>query len=238
MSTYFKSFLLGLSGVIATYVIQFFSSTDFGPSWTPILAAGIPVLVNAVLKTVQGYLGESITTAALKALLPALLLCGLASQAMAATMEVYVAGPSGVPVAGFPCELYVQGNIPEGTKFTWDYQPQYPGVPFVEPLNGGRMARLNTLPGIYKIIVSVTPPGEEQGVIIYKDFTVPGTQYVPTPPPAPTPQPLPTPAPQPAPQPTPTPGPAPPARPRPPPGPEAPRCDGGSGGGAGTSDRE
>gem|GEM_PF-6455412 len=135
-----------------------------------------------------------------------------------ASDDIRIAGPSGVPVAGFPCELHIQGKLPEGTKITWDYFPRYEGVPLVEPLKGGRVARLNTLPGVYKIIASITPPGDAPGVIRYKDFSVPGSQYVPDPPPIPTPQPSPGPVPQPtppAPNPAPTPQPIPPVNPDP-----------------------
>jgi len=43
-----RSFLLGFSGVVGTYLVQFLSAADFGPLWTPLFAAGLPVVVNAV----------------------------------------------------------------------------------------------------------------------------------------------------------------------------------------------
>gem|GEM_PF-6455422 len=207
MSTYIKSFLLGLSGVLATYVIQFFTSTDFGPVWTPILAAGIPVLVNTVLKSVQSHLGSAITTAMWQKLLPALLLCGLAGQAVAAD-NIRIVGPSSVPVPGYPCDLYVQGDLPEGTRIAWDHFPKRDDLPLLEAKEGGRIARMNTMSGMYKLIVSVAVPGQEP-VLRYHDFFVPGDSYVPPTPPVPTPKPAPAPPPQPTPTPDPTPQPDP-----------------------------
>lgn len=43
-----RSFLLGLSAVIGTCVVQFLSTADLGTLWTPLLAAGLPVVENAV----------------------------------------------------------------------------------------------------------------------------------------------------------------------------------------------
>lgn len=41
-----RSFALGLSGVVGTYLLQWLSTADFGPRWTPLLAGLLPVLVN------------------------------------------------------------------------------------------------------------------------------------------------------------------------------------------------
>lgn len=49
-----RSFLLGLTGVLGTYVTQWFSGQDFGPFWTPLLAAGLPVLANSLRKLLGG----------------------------------------------------------------------------------------------------------------------------------------------------------------------------------------
>ena len=42
-----KSFGLGLVGVLLTYLLEFVAGTDFG-SWTPVVVAGVTVLVNAL----------------------------------------------------------------------------------------------------------------------------------------------------------------------------------------------
>lgn len=49
-NTHVRSFLLGLSGVAGTYLTQWLSGQDFGPTLTPLVAAGLPVLVNALQK--------------------------------------------------------------------------------------------------------------------------------------------------------------------------------------------
>lgn len=145
----------------------------------------------------------------LRAHIPALLIVVLIPwPAIADDANIRIVGPDGVPAAGFPCDLYIQGDVPEGTKITWDYFPKKEGVPLVEPRDGGRVGRLNTMSGIYKIIASITPPGAAPSVIRYKDFSVPGTPYVPPVPPAPTPVPPPVP---PTPNPPTPPGPSPPA---------------------------
>lgn len=50
-----RSFLLGLSGVVGTYVVQFRSAADFGPLGTPLIAAGLPVVVNAVRQWLASF---------------------------------------------------------------------------------------------------------------------------------------------------------------------------------------
>lgn len=41
-----RSFVLGLSGVVGAYVVQFLASADLGPYLTPLVAAMTPVAVN------------------------------------------------------------------------------------------------------------------------------------------------------------------------------------------------
>lgn len=43
-----RSFVLGLSGVVGAYVVQFLASADLGPYLTPLVAAMTPVAVNYV----------------------------------------------------------------------------------------------------------------------------------------------------------------------------------------------
>lgn len=135
-----------------------------------------------------------------------LLLC-LLIPVTASASDIRIVGPAAVPVAGCPCELFVQGDLPAGTKITWDYFPKAEGFPLVDSADRHKpVVRLNTMAGAYKLIVSVTPPGDEAPVIRYHDFSVPGSPYTPPTPPAPTPQPQPPgPQPQPPPQPQPQP---------------------------------
>ena len=50
-----KSFLLGLTGVVGTYVLQWASNEDFG-IYTPIVATMIPVIVNSIIKSINDQL--------------------------------------------------------------------------------------------------------------------------------------------------------------------------------------
>lgn len=134
-----------------------------------------------------------------------LLLC-LFVPAIAGAEDVRIVGPTSVPAAGYPCELFIQGDIPPGTVVGWDYFPRTDGLQIVKPSEDGLSARLSTVAGTYKLIAAVTFPGEKP-IFRYHDFTSPGTPYVPPTPPAPQPHPVP-PVP-PAPTPTPTPGPTP-----------------------------
>lgn len=43
-----RSFLLGLSGAAGTYLVQYLSTTDLGPTVTPLVAAFLPVAVDIV----------------------------------------------------------------------------------------------------------------------------------------------------------------------------------------------
>ncbi|HTN04410.1 MAG TPA: hypothetical protein VL132_21145, partial [Planctomycetaceae bacterium] len=56
-----KSFALGLVGVLGTYVTQWLSGQDFGPLWTPLLAAGLPVLANSLRKLLEGSTSDGDT---------------------------------------------------------------------------------------------------------------------------------------------------------------------------------
>lgn len=126
----------------------------------------------------------------------------------ASAAEVRIVGPKGVPVAGYPAELFIQG-APLGSTIGWDSVPRYEGLPFVEPQDDGYAAKLNTMAGAWKLIVAITPPGEPT-VFRYFDFTVPGTAYVPIPGPSPQPLPIPVPPPPTPPLPPPNPPPVPP----------------------------
>lgn len=150
-----------------------------------------------------------------------LLLCLLSCCSVASAADVRIVGPSSVPAPGYPCDLFVQGTLPEGTRIAWDHFPKREGLPLVEPKEGGRVARLNTMAGSYKLIAAVSPPGDAPPVILYHDFDVPGAPYVPPQPPAPVPVPTPVPTP-PAPLPPPQPIPD-PVRPLPPPNPVLPQ---------------
>lgn len=134
-----------------------------------------------------------------------LLLC-LFVPAIAGAEDVRIVGPTSVPAAGYPCELFIQGDIPPGTVVGWDYFPRTDGLQIVKPSEDGLSARLSTVAGTYKLIAAVTFPGEKP-IFRYHDFTSPGTPYVPPTPPAPQPQPVPPSPPPPTPGPTPAPEP-------------------------------
>ncbi len=141
-----------------------------------------------------------------------LLLC-LCLPAIATAGDIRIVGPASVPAPGYPCELYIQGDLPEGTGITWDYSPRLEGLPLVESVSeqNGSIARLNTMAGSYRLVVAIAVPGQKP-VLRYHNFYVPGTPYVP---PAPVPPSPPVPQPQPQPTPTPIPEPVNPIPPQP-----------------------
>lgn len=124
-----------------------------------------------------------------------LLLC-LFLPTIAVASDARIVGPKAVPVAGYPCELHIQGNLPEGTKYVWDYIPKTPGVSLIDDAQRyGPIVRLNTMAGTYQLIAAVTPPGTASPELLYYDFHAPGVPYVPPTPPAPQPVPPPQPHP-------------------------------------------
>ena len=136
--------------------------------------------------------------------------------------EAMIVGPAAVPAPGYPCKLFVQGEIPEGTTIGWDVSPRLEGVQQVRAAADGRSADLTTLAGPketqgrWRLSVAIHEPDREI-YFRYADVFVPGVPYVPTPPPGP-PQPAPAPDPEPDPKPVP-PAPNPQPTPVPPPQP-------------------
>lgn len=144
-----------------------------------------------------------------------LLAMSLCSSAWAG--DAMIAGPAAVPAPGYPCRLFIQGDLPAETAIGWDVSPRREGVVQIRPAADGLSADLTTLGGAWRIAVAIHEPGRTI-YFRYFDVAVPGQPYTPPPGPMPIPDPQPGPTPQPTPIPDP-PAPA-PQPPRPPtPGP-------------------
>lgn len=213
MNAYLKSFLLGLSGVIATYCLQFFASTDFGPLWTPLIAAGVPVLINYTHKGVQTWLTAAALLCCLALAVPAQagdqfrLTVAMESEAIP-DLSFKVAGPSQVQV-GRRVRLYVDfdneaaASADVAIEYECLRQSDPDAVLQIDQRNGGREAFVWADPGVYQIRVTVTQLTNARNKV-RADHTleVDGQRLPPLPQPKPTP---PTPKPVPVPDPVPTP---------------------------------
>lgn len=124
--------------------------------------------------------------------------------------DATIVGPAAVPAPGYPCRLFVQGDLPKETIVGWDVSPRIEGVTQVKPLPDGLSADLTTLAGpestrgVWRVSVAIHEPGRAI-YFRYLDVFVPGTPYTPPDPPTPVP-----PAPRPEPKPVPPPQPVPP----------------------------
>jgi hypothetical protein len=184
-----------------------------------IVAAGLYGLSrhNARLSRVERTQAEARLREIVTGQMPLRVLAGMAiSAAVAATAvagEVTIVGPSAVPAPGYPCRLFVQGELPEGTAVGWDVSPRREGIKQIQSTDDDAAADLTTLAGHWRVSIAIHEPGQKI-YFRYFDVAVPGTPYVP--PPGPTPTPVPTPSPTPSPTPAPNPpGPQPPGPPQP-----------------------
>lgn len=140
---------------------------------------------------------------------PALLLA-LSLTTIAAATEVAITGPKEVPVAGFPCTLHLEGELPAGTTVGWAVTPRNDEIKQIDPVGEGISAKLTTVAGLWNIIAAIHEPGRQM-YFRYYTVKVPGTPYTPPPgPPAPLPVTPPVPPAPPAPVPPQPPGPLPP----------------------------
>lgn len=94
--------------------------------------------------------------------------------------EVIIAGPSSVPAPGYPCTLYLQGQLPEGTVVGWDVTPKRKDldVQLVTPAKDGMSVVLATLSGTWTVTAAVHVP-DKPIVFWYHIVSVPGTPYIP-----------------------------------------------------------
>lgn len=205
------SFLLGLSGVVGTYIVQWLSTLDLGPTWTPLLAAGLPVLVNAVREWWTAKVlptDDSTNPPVVLSLLPWLFVLVLASA------PVYAEAPRAVingPVTAIPGELIVlDAGQSEGepTHYAWRVTPEIKGRKQITPVENGKRLQMASFPGTYLLTLVVS--NKDGNDILQWQVNIPGTPPCPAPDPQPVnPQPGPTPTPDPV-QPIPTPTPTPP----------------------------
>lgn len=111
----------------------------------------------------------------------------LSASAAWANDGVGITGPEAVPAPGFPCTLFLQGELPEGTEIGWDVKPRREGVRMIRPSKDGRSADLTTLASLrdgWQITTAIHEPGKP---IYFRSYVVfvPGQPY--TPPPTPSP---------------------------------------------------
>jgi hypothetical protein len=111
----------------------------------------------------------------------------LCASAAWANDGVGITGPEAVPAPGFPCTLFLQGELPEGTEIGWDVKPRREGVRMIRPSKDGRSADLTTLASLrdgWQITTAIHEPGKP---IYFRSYVVfvPGQPY--TPPPTPSP---------------------------------------------------
>lgn len=238
-----RSFLLGLSGVVGTYVVQFLSAADFGPLWTPLIAAGLPVAVNAVRQwlasrqkrssppapppDLTGIAGADLLATPPKSpsgdffaglLLAPLLLVPTLAQADAP--RAIINGPN----TGVPGEILILDASPsegEPTHFTWKISPELKGRKQLDVKDNGRRVQVASFGGQYVVMLSIS--NADGNDVLTWPIAIPGAP--PCPPPEPQPvTPTPVPEPQPPPQPTPpAPQPVTPTPPAPQPDPVTPQ---------------
>lgn len=215
-NTHVKSFLLGASGALTTYMLEWVAATDFG-TLTPLIAAGVPVLVNAIHKSAQDWLQKPADPPVdLTPLLVLAIVCGLGGAVAAAPPRAVIQGNE----AGVSGEILIlDASLSEGepTHFRWSISPEIDGRRQIIAGDGGDLAeqtakriQVATIPGNYvvRLIVSNGQGNDDA----YRLVSIPGTPPAPIPVPLPTPRPV-TPQPDPQPQPTPTPEPQPAPRP-------------------------
>ena len=61
-----KGALIAATGAVALYILEAIGKIDFGSSWTPLVAAMIPILVNAVKSWINGQKLAAIRIAGIK----------------------------------------------------------------------------------------------------------------------------------------------------------------------------
>lgn len=217
MNSDVKSFLLGLSGVFSAYLLEWASSTDFGV-WTPVIAAGVPVLVNAVrLRLKKRFPDEPEPPVKpddarpffTGALLLAVLCVPACAEAQFANGQprAIIQGPN----HAIPGEMIVlDAAQSEGaTNFRWQISPELKGRKQLIVSDDGKRCQVASYGGRYVVTLAVANP---EGIdLLTWELTVDGKAPCPPPEPKPTP-PEPTPGPdndRPIPQPDPSPVPEP-----------------------------
>lgn len=229
-----RSFALGLSGVVGTYLLQWLSTADFGPTWTPLLAGLLPVVVNWARMQIPsppapdvpkpdplGPLSQDQLQALagdhdddkpdlIPFVLPLLLALLFTSVAQAAAPKAVINGPTNA-VPGELIVLDASQSEGEPTHYSWRISPEIKGRKQIGPLDGGRKLQMASFPGRY-LITLVCSNADGNDVLAWQ-VDVPGTPPCPAPDPQPvTPQPIPVdPAPPRPPAPDPNPAPTPPA---------------------------
>lgn len=229
-----RSFALGLSGVVGTYLLQWLSTADFGPTWTPLLAGLLPVVVNWARMQIPSPPAPDVpkpdplgplSQEQLQALagdhdddkpdlipfvLPLLLALLFTSAAQAAAPKAVINGPTNA-VPGELIVLDASQSEGEPTHYSWRISPEIKGRKQIGPLDGGRKLQMASFPGRY-LITLVCSNADGNDVLAWQ-VDVPGTPPCPAPDPQPvTPQPIPVdPAPPRPPAPDPNPAPTPPA---------------------------
>lgn len=211
-NSHVRSFLLGLSGVVGTYLTQWLSGQDFGPTLTPLLAGFIPVIINAIQKRLTANPSPEVDLSALTPrsdsttlrswLILALLCVPIAGQA--ASPKAVIKGPR-TAIPGEFLRYDFSGS--QGMKgFRLEIEPKVEGYEQVKLLKAEQAAEVASFEGVYTLILTVWDESDDSDVTaVPVTIARPGSS--PQPIPVPTPQPVPTPTP--APSPTPAPGPAP-----------------------------
>lgn len=238
-----RSFALGLSGVVGTYLLQWFSTADFGPTWTPLLAGLLPVLVNWArlqvpappppddgpktdplgplsqeqLKALAGDHDDDKPDVLKFRMLLVPLLWLACSTAQAAPLKAVLVGPTSAEAGS---DVFLDATQSEGeiAHFLYRVTPELQGRRQIVTSDKTR-PRILTYPGKWTIeLIVVSEDGEQSRA--YHELTIPGGTPCPAPepkpvPPSPTPV-DPVPPRPPAPEPTPPPNPVDPTPPVPP----------------------
>jgi hypothetical protein len=170
VKSYVISFLLGLSGVVLTYLAEWGTGTDFG-QWTAVVAGMTPVAVNAIRKWIDAALrgqdgGDDPTDQAEPPDSPnpffTLGLLALLMPSVASAQFDFDSRPPRAIIQGpthaIPGEMVIlDASQSEGAdRFRWSISPELRGRKQLLEIDGGKRVQVASYGGRYILTLAVS----------------------------------------------------------------------------------